>query len=76
MEDNQPRYTTKRLHDEIEKAKLYGQRIGLERAISYHEDLAAQHAASHYESQHHELMEKSHLRDAEWLRKLMNSFEE
>lgn len=32
MTDNQPRYTTKRLHEEVAKAKLYARREALEEA--------------------------------------------
>jgi hypothetical protein len=64
--DNQPRYTTKRLHDEIAKARAYG----LELAAAYHDDMAAQHAASHANvvSDHHEMMERQHERDAAAIR--------
>lgn len=34
MMDNQPRYTTKRLHDEIDKAKAYARREALEEAAA------------------------------------------
>lgn len=43
--DHIPRYTTKRLHDEVEKAQEYGRQLGLEQAAAYHDDIAAQYEA-------------------------------
>lgn len=40
MMDNQPRYTTKRLHDEIDKAKAYARREALEEAEAVVADYA------------------------------------
>jgi hypothetical protein len=66
--NNQPRYTTKRLHDETAKARAYG----LELAAAYHDDLAARHAAAHVDvvSDFHEMMERQHQRDASAIRAL------
>lgn len=35
MTDNQPRYTTKRMHDEIAKAKVYGIELALEAVAAF-----------------------------------------
>ncbi|MUO84857.1 hypothetical protein [Agrobacterium vitis] len=45
MDDNQPRYTTKRLHDEIAKAKAYARNEALEDAAAWHDAEAARYPA-------------------------------
>jgi len=64
--DSRPRYTTKRLRDEIEKARNYG----LELAAAYHDDLLAQHGAGMEgdDTGYHKMMVKAHSRFAKDIR--------
>ncbi|MCM2441146.1 hypothetical protein HGO34_15600 [Agrobacterium vitis] len=45
MSDNQPRYTTQRLRDEVAKAKAYARADALEEAAAWHDAEAARYPA-------------------------------
>ncbi|BCH56042.1 hypothetical protein RvVAR031_36520 [Agrobacterium vitis] len=45
MDDNQPRYTTQRLRDEVDKAKAQARTEALEDAAAWHDAEAARYPA-------------------------------
>lgn len=59
-EDTRPRYSMKRMRDELAKAKAYARREAIEEAAAYHDDRAADHATVGYVSDHHETMVREH----------------
>jgi len=64
----------RQLLSEAEKREREARAKALEEAAAYHDDLAAQHAASHEHvvSDHHEMMERQHTRFAAAIRALQS----
>lgn len=64
----------RQLLSEAEKRGKEARAKAMEEAAAYHDDLAAQHAASHehVESDHHEMMERQHVRFAVDIRALQS----
>lgn len=70
MTDNQPRYTTARLRQEVDDARRLARAYALEEAAAYHDDLARRHEVG-YESQFHEAMVNTHRGSAHAIRQMM-----
>ncbi|WP_149898948.1 hypothetical protein [Rhizobium rhizogenes] len=64
----------RQLLSESQKREKEARAKALEEAAAYHDDLAAQHAASHEHvvSEHHEMMERQHTRFAASIRALQS----
>ena len=65
--DDAPRYTTKRLHDEIRKAREYGRQVALEQAAGLARSIKAPKSIGRDHGRHHEAGAQSAARAIEAL---------